>query len=427
MMRQYKANLEDGRISEKRILEILAGRQEEAARFKELQGYYLGRHRAIAEKESGRKIVVPYARSLITIITGFLYKPGLIKYDAEDLAGGDFSRIEEAFAHNGEELLNAELGQDQAIYGEAYELHWIDEDAEENFARVSPAEIVPVYSFEVRPRLITAIRMYDVMGKDAWSSQKLIDIYYPDVIQKYVWNHGCLEVRETEQFHPYKAVPLAIFRNNRNSIGDIEPIQGLIDAYDSLVSSYADDEEKFAEAVLLMFGRVLDDDAVEKLAKLRVIDGLDKDSDDLRYLTKDESQSARRDLIALLRNEIYRQSFVPDMTDPAVLGQKSGEAFQYLFALFELMAAVKESYFTQGLRERLRLVATATAFPSEPPDISKIDISFTRNLPKDSVMWANIVQSLWGMLPPETLVPKLPFVHDPQATLKAMAEQPFSG
>ena len=298
---------------------------------------------------------MPYARSLITIITGFLYKPGLIKYEAGGTEGGGFSRIEEAFTLNKEPLLNAELGQDQAIYGEAYELHWIDEDAKENFTRVSPTEIVPVYSFEVRPRLIAAIRLYGTMDEDAWNSQTFVDVYYPDVIQKYVWNHGSLEIRETEQPHPYKAVPIAIFRNNQNSMGDIEPIGGLIDAYDSLVSSYADDEEKFAEAVLLMFGRVLDDDAVDKLAKLRVIDGLDKDSDDLRYLTKDESQSARRDLIALLRNEIYRQSFVPDMTDPAVLGQKSGEAFQYLFALFELMAAVKESYFTQGLRDRLRL------------------------------------------------------------------------
>lgn len=67
---------------------------------------------------------------------------------------------------------------------------------------------------------------------------------------------------------------------------------------------------------------------------------------------------------------------------------------------------------------------TATAFPGDPIDTSEIDISFTRNLPKDSVMWASIVQSLWGMLPADALVPKLPFIHDPEANLKAMAEQP---
>ncbi len=425
-MKEYKARLgEDGRLTEKQLVELIKSRQAESSSFKEFQAYFLGKNPGILKKEEGKKIPVPYARTLILTTVGFMYKQGLIRYGlaAEDTENQEYlEQVLDALKANSEPLLNTELGQDQSTYGEAYELHYQDENGQENFARVLPQEFIPVYSYEIKPRLIAGIRFYDVVidGKEKTE----VDVYYPDLIQKFNLKKDGVEVRDSDQIHPYGQVPVAIFKNNTSRMGDIEPIKGLIDAYDSIVSAYADDEQKFAEAILLLFGRELDDEAVERLDRLRLVDGLDKDTDDIRYLTKDENQSTRLDLLTLIRQEIYRQDFIPDMTDPSVLGQKSGEAFQYLFANFELMASVKESYFAQGIRERIKLVTMGVFNPSgESKNIDAIKVEFSRNLPKDSVMWAGIVRDLWGMLPASALVVLLPFVDDPEGLLEEMENE----
>ena len=214
---------------------------------------------------------------------------------------------------------------------------------------------------------------------------------------------------------------MIVYKNNEESLGDIEPLAGMIDAYDALLSQATDDEEKFADALLLVYGRVLDDEDLGKLNTHRIIDGLDKDADEIKYLTKDQGASSRDALLKTLRDELHRHSFIPDLTNPSTLGQKSGEAFQYLFGLFELMASVKETYFLKGLKRRLNLLSSAYSFPyPSTENTSLISISFTRNLPKDNVMWANIFSTLNGLIPDDVLVPTLPFVSDPARVIRDM-------
>ncbi len=422
-MKQYKVRIaEDGRLTDEQILKLIKDKQAENVNLELYDKYAKGKNYEITRKKDGKKIAVPYGRTLVRITTGFMYKPGLITYSLD--SEGEDSLIEdllETFRYNKEGKLNTSIGRDQVVFGEGYELHYIDEEGQENFARVSPMELIPLYSYEIKPRLLAAIRFYEVEDGDEKNME--IDVYYPDQIEKYIVKDGKLEEREPVQLHPYESVPVAVFRNDDNSMGDIEPVKDLIDAYDSLVSTYTDDEDKFAEAVLLLFGRSLDDEDMDKLDRLRVLDGLDKSEEDVRYLTKDESQSTRQHLIELIRSEIYRQSFVPDLTNPAVLGQKSGEAFQYLFALFELMASVKESFFHDGIRDRIRLSIMGIYNPSgASKDPDSIKVEFARNLPKDSVMWTDIVQRLWGMLPPEFLVPHIPFIDDAESVLDKIEE-----
>ena len=434
-MNTYKARLNsEGRLNDDVIVDLIGKRQSENKALDTFKSYFKGKNTEIDTKESGKKISVPYARTLILITVGFMYKTGLIKYGTKPGESGKLlEEIQEVFDANGEEQLNTELGQDQAVYGEAYELHYVDMEDKKQFARVTPQQFIPVYSYSIKPELIAGIRFYAVTD-DEGNTTTEVDVYYKDIIQYFLLDADSISRRVggdgkemADQPHRYRVVPVVIYKNNTDSISDIEPIKGLLDAYDSLISCYLDDEEKFAEAVLLMFGRQLDDDTLDKLANLRLIDGLDKDTDHLEYLTKNESQSARKELMEIIKQEIHRHSFVPDMTDPSVLGQKSGEAFQYLFALFELSAAVKEAYFHQGLSKRLKLTARALKFPAKSetidPEVETIQVKFTRNLPKDNVMWKDIVADLWGMLPADTLVKLLPFVEDPEAVLDEMEKE----
>jgi SPP1 family phage portal protein len=212
---------------------------------------------------------------------------------------------------------------------------------------------------------------------------------------------------------------VVIYRNNEDIQGDLEHIQKLIDAYDVLISTFLDDEEKFAEAILLLYGKYLDEEALSKLQKLRVIDGL-KENDKLEYLTKDLSVSGRKELLEIIRQEIHRQSLIPDMTDPSALGQKSGEAFTYLFALFEMLAGEKQSYFAQGLRKRIELITATLSYPKgkQVGDPSDIKIIFTRNIPKNLTAITEMVSKLWGMVSERSLLEQLPFIENPDAEVE---------
>ena len=439
-MHTYYGKLINRRLTEQRILATLAAKKDEIETLNKLREQSLGKNQKIKGKIGGAKLQIPYAKTLVTMITGFLYKPGLITYGSTNEI---YENIMKSFEENEEQGINTQLGKNQSIYGEAYEIHWIEKDGTEfkdRFAVLEPQELTPIYSEDVKPKLIAAIRRYKKLTDekevftDVPNSQmgvatlldlttEYIDVYYADVVETFEINATRIIRKEKPVLHPYGQVPLAIFRNNNEAIGDIEPIISLLDAYDQLVSQAIDDEEKFADAILLVFGKVLDKEAIDKLEKLRVIDDLDKDEDSLQYLTKDQKTSRRDALITIIREEIYRQSFIPDMTNPAVFGQKSGEALLYLFSLFELLAATKETHFRIGIKTRLELTGAALTYPKKDFDSKEFKVTFARNLPRDNSSWADIFEKLWGKIPAKFLVPALPFIQDPQPVIKAVEEE----
>jgi SPP1 family phage portal protein len=422
-MRRYKAVLqEDGRLNDTQIVKLIKAREQEIPDLLSLHNYYRGKNPAILAKdvtEHRNRIPVPYGRLLVRIVVGFMYKSGLISYGLDEDTGETsyYSLIEDVFKANREAELNTELGKDQTIFGEAYELHYVDnEEGEDQFAKVPVYEFIPVYNYDIKPKLIAGIRFY--AEHEGQSKKIFVEIYYTDRVERYQMVGSSLTLGSVDT-HPYGQVPVVIYRNNEDIQGDLEHIQKLIDAYDVLISTFLDDEEKFAEAILLLYGKYLDEEALSKLQKLRVIDGL-KENDKLEYLTKDLSVSGRKELLEIIRQEIHRQSLIPDMTDPSALGQKSGEAFTYLFALFEMLAGEKQSYFAQGLRKRIELITATLSYPKgkQVGDPSDIKIIFTRNIPKNLTAITEMVSKLWGMVSERSLLEQLPFIENPDAEVE---------
>ncbi len=427
-MKRYKALLTEGRLTDDQIKKLLSTREEENSELQRLQRYYLGDNPGIMDRlisPGQNQVPVPYGRLLVTIVVGFMYKAGLISYAStqeSEEANSYFDELERIFGENREAELNTELGKDQTIFGEAYELHYIDNDEGiDQFAKVPVFDFIPVYNYDIKPKLIAGIRYFRTAEVQHQSYH--IEVYYADAIDYFDLIGAALRKTETKS-HPYGQVPVVVYRNNEELKGDLEHIQKLIDSYDLLISTFLDDEQKFAEAILLIYGKYLDTETVEKLKKLRVIDGL-RENDRLEYLTKDLTTSGRQDLLNIIRQEIHRQSLIPDMVDTSVLGQKSGEAFIYLFALFELLAGEKQSYFAQGLKKRIQLITSVMSYPkgSSVGNPDEIKINFTRNLPKNLVMYADMVSKLWGMVSKKTLLSQLPFIDNAETELEQLEEE----
>ncbi|GEM_PF-2346162 len=430
----YKVELVDGRVPFEKIQEFLNDHALQVLRFKKLDSYYKGANAGIfarkpPEGHSGpwNQIPVPRGRLLITVATGFMYKPGLIRYELSDVEGDEegnagkqeyYDLLMSALRDNGEPELNAELGRDQALFGQALELHYIGDNPDApQFAKVSPMEAFPIYSAELKRRMVAAVRTYVLSGVT------YLHVYYQDAELQYLKEESEWKLI-MEKPLPFTQVPLVVFRNNEEAMGDLESIIPLLDAFDLLISSGLNEEEKFAEAILLIYGKKINAETILKLKQLRVIDDLDPEAE-IKYLTKQAAGQDRKELFEILRKEIHANAMIPDLTDNESIGQKSGEAMIYLFALFELLAGIKEAYFSQGIKKRMQLVTESLSMGKQTNigDPVWINSVWSRNLPKNVLQAAEIVANLNGIVSKETLLAQVPFVEDPKAEMDRLRKE----
>ena len=203
----------------------------------------------------------------------------------------------------------------------------------------------------------------------------------------------------------------------------------LIDAYNTLQSDRVNDKEQFVEAILLIKGSVLGDDNDEKSENYKALreNGLlelDADSS-AEWLTRQFDENSVEVLRESLEQDIHKFANVPCMSDENFGGNASGVAMRYKLLGFEQITKIKERYFREGLKERLRLLCSWLDFTGMAKiDSGDITIQFTRALPVNESEIAQLVSELRDMVPLETLLSLLPFVDDPEtAAEKVRAQQ----
>lgn len=112
------------------------------------------------------------------------------------------------------------------------------------------------------------------------------------------------------------------------------------------------------------------------------------------------------------------------MSDESFGGNASGVAMRYKLLGFEQITKIKERYFREGIKERLRLLSSHVSLSGAKIDSREISIQFTRALPVNEVEKAQLVSELRDVVPLDTLLGQLPFVENPEeAAEKVKAEQ----
>ena len=390
----YKDRLgEDGRLTDRQIMTALSWKALQSTAFRKADSYYFGKNETVLRSEHQNKIPVPYGRKLIKTVLGFMFKEGSITYSFPDSIDTDFrAAIEDIFRCNDEETENIRIAGDQAKYGVGYEILYVDnDDAHPQFYSVPARQVTVIYDTSTKPRKIAALNRYRFRKTD------YLEIYYDDVIQ-YCEIRGRNISVISEVPHFFGAVPVIEFRNNREGMGDIESVEALIDAHDEILSTGIDEDDKYADALLLLQNISLDDETVEKLKQLRIIE-MDEDGK-VSYLTKPTTYDGREVLRKVVDGLIYSMSGIPNLDDKDAMAQQSGEALKYLYAAFEMVVAgEKQSGFNDGLMERLRMITHFQNWlRNEDNSIDGISIRWTRNLPNESTSILDNAQKLDGVI-----------------------------
>lgn len=408
--------------------------RSERKEHEEKRKYYQGRNPTIMDRQAPKnatvdnKIPISYARKIIKTIVGYMYKPGLVKYQSDNERYLDTLR--EVFDLNREPIKTAQLGEQASIQGIAYEFHYIDGvplgepvqmKAVPRFAMLPATEVIPVYDYAIEPNLVAFIRAY-MRGE-----QNYADVYYPLRVENFRWKREGEKVkveRIGEGMHPYPMVPLNIYKNNEEMMGDFESVQPLIDAYDVLMSDSMNEFDRFAWAYLVLKGFNLSKDDVESIKWRRVFQNLDEKSA-IEFLTKEIPTEFIKYMSEWVRQEIHSQSGIPDISDIRFGAAASGTTIDKFIYLMELYTDPKEALFRDGLQQRIKLIDQILSVrDGKAGTWDEVDIIMSRNLPQDDLTNGQALQAYAGHVTEATLLAQFaPFVQDVQAEIEALKEE----
>lgn len=393
----------DGLPTPEMLSSVLSEHQQNLPRLEKLRRYYLADGDILKRQrlsgQPNNRIAHPFARYITAVATGYLVgKP--VSYSAAD---GDASLdlIEDAYRRASAPSMDAENARNASIYGRGVEyVHVREADMTPRVSVLDPRSAFVVYdeSYELRPLfgVYLARRTNETGGDDGWRvtvmGRELIAAYTVSALGRGPY----AEERVTRHF--FGDVPLVEYWNDENERGDFEWVIPLIDGYDKLQSDRVNDKERFVDALLVLYGCTMDVDELgrtpgQQLREDKMLSLLDHNSK-VEYLIAQMDESGAEILRAALVEDIHKLSMVPNLSDKDFAANASGVAMKYKLWGLEQLMGVKQQWFTEGLRQRLKLFANFMAKRGMPAlDVADVQIRFTRALPVNKLEIAQYVQA----------------------------------
>ena len=372
-------------------------------------------------------LVHAFPRYIVTMASGYLVgRP--VAYDVQDEEQVEaLSLLQKLYAQSDMASVDAELAADASVYGRGVCICYADEQGKPKAATLSPKEAFVVYDDTVEHRPVFGVHWFERF--DASGRRKGVCVHVHTAGETFAFEGKSFSSLSAgaAQPHYFGGVPMVEFWNNAQETGDFEPVLSLIDAYDMLQSDRVNDKQQFTDAVLLLTGCTLQNDdpqdprsPAQKLLGEKTLSLPDTDAK-ADWLCKQSDESGAQLLREALRSDIHKMSMVPDLTDVHFAANASGVAMRYKLLGLEQLTGIKERWFREGLRARLRLFAHFMAvLACGLLEADSVNMTFTRSLPVNESEAAQMVAQLDGIVPRRILLTQLPFVENAEVVAKEM-------
>lgn len=417
--------------------------EDKKPRLDKLFKYYNAKHKILDKHKrlygDTTKIVNNYAKYISTMATGyFIGVP--IKYSSTD---EDIEEINKIFKMNYETSHNADIALNMSIYGVGYELDYLDEDSNYNFASIDPRCVIVKTDGNIKPKITDAIIIDE---EDLLVDNKLkitLSIYddtecvqYTATANKYtVDNIESSNFKEIDRFnHKMGQCPIIEYRNNLHKKSDFEDVISLIDAYNEATSTSIDDLKDFTDAFLKLKNYTLDatpeEDETEEDAIRRNIEALKEskiffldENGDASWLEKNINDTYAENIKNRLKQDIHKFAFCPDLTDEAFAGNVTGIAIKFKFQALEQLRQEKERYFTKGLFTRFTLINNYLEQYHKEVELYNINIRFQANLPVNIDERVKGLVALTGIISRKTQLANIPYVENVDQEIKELENE----
>jgi SPP1 family phage portal protein len=370
--------------------------------------------------DSGRpdnRLMNNYAGYISTVNIGyFMGQP--VRYMAENENEEFMAELQDVFNYNDEQDENMELAREASIKGVAFEILYIDEDANVRFDAVQSENVILVRDNTIESRVLFAIRYLEKEGDIIQA-----DVYDSQFRTRYEFHAGKEKMIEDPVPHFFEEVPIVEFPNNEERMGDFERVLSLILAYDKGQSNTANDFDDFTDAYLILRNMSgTEESEILAMKKHRVL--LLGAEDGAEWLTKTMQDTAAEHYKSRLSDDIHKFSMTPNLTDEAFAGNLSGVALEFKLWGLEQSAAQKGRKFKRALQRRVELICQYLSLKGRPLyDWRSVSPVFTRNMPMNVPDLVKMVVDLRGILSNRTLLSQLPFVSDPVVEMDRVREE----
>ena len=430
------------------LLRVLLSRHEhDRARLSQLGDMY-GRDHAVAARQRlkglpNNRLIHDLPGYITTMAAGYLVgRP--VTYTPAHGQETAFAPVREAFAAANVDSVDAELAVDASVYGKGVEVCYANAQAQPRVAQLDARNAFVVYDDTVEHQPLLGIATRELLDRQLNRRGEAVDVYTPAEILHYERVGRETPKLLSRETHWFCGVPLVEYWNNARCQGDFEPVLSLIDAYDALQSDRVNDKQQFTDAVFVLKGigalgvedteEDAGGEAVESAQKARTDPSvrlrqtrtlfLPGDGADAQFVVKPDAQSGNELLRQSLKSDIHKLCLVPDLTDEHFAGNISGVAMRYKLMGLEQLTRIKERWFREGLRSRLRLFASFLARKGAAAlDAEKVQIGFVRSLPVNDLEVAQTLNAYDGLVPRELLLAQVPFVEDVREARRMMDAQ----
>lgn len=418
----------DTEISERLISGYIKKHELEVPRLERLGNYYRGEHDILNRIKDCRlannRLVCNHAKYIADTAVGYL-AGNPVRYTSKN-GKQDLSMLLTWLAAADSDTQDIDLAKNCAVYGQSLEMLYMSDEEKPSprLASLDPRRAFVVYDESVENKPVFGVYYYPLYDGNDRAAGYGCYVSADEYVRRYeLHSDFSFKAMLEESVNPFGEVSIIEYYNNSDCLGDFEQATSLIDAYNVLQSDRVNDKEQFVKSILLIKGQILgDDEKEESEAYRRILEmGLlmvDNDTD-VEWLSRQLDEQSVEILRRSLEQDIHKFCNVPCLTDQSFGANASGVAMRYKLLGFEQMTKIKERYFKEGLRIRLRLFANALLFLGKTrTDLSDIDISFVRSLPVNELEIAQTIECLKDMVPDEQLLALLPFIKDPALSVK---------
>lgn len=339
-----------------------------------------------------------------------------ISYSGND---ADLQLLNFIFNENDEQDLNSQLEKDCSIYGVAYELMYLDENADIKLAKLSPLNTICIYDDTVNSNLLYVIRFNEVKNILDDTTITTVELYSNANIKYYKRTDTQVLEFTGEETHNFNLVPVSIYKNNDEMLGDFELVVDLIDFYDKLESDTANAFDYYNDCYMVVTGANLPED-LTTMKENRLLEM--PEGSTATFLTKTNNDLEQENAKNRIVNDIHKFSKVPNMSDENFANNVSGVAMKYKLLGLENVCSIKERKFKRGLQNRLWLISNILNLKTGTA-LQDIKITFKRNIPQNEQEIASMINNLRGLLSTETLINQLSFVENAKDELEKLNEE----
>lgn len=383
----------------------------------------LERKRTI-ESDIDNKIPNNFEAEIIDIKMGyFLGKP--IGFNVQDKDSTQFDDdIQTMRIITGEETIHTEVIKESSIKGLSFLLCYINNRTDESsfgFMKLPPEQVAEVNDSEGNITYYLRYLPKIIKGQDGkYKEVPAYELYSQAFIARYVDDNGLYEVSKEDNL--LGDMPVVMYQNNAEQMGDFQKVRELIDEYDRAISDAANDLQEYTDAYFVIKGMEATDSTAFKEALAMRAFKVPQDGD-VTFLTKETNNEEKKEHKDTLERNIYQFSKTPKFDDKFFAGNLTGVAIKYKLLGLEYRCTETEKYVKKALRQVMKLFCSFMAIKGRQYDYTAVDFVFERNIPANIVELLEAAQKQKGVVSDQTILEHHPWVSDPKAELAKVEKE----